>query len=277
MKKLLSILLILFMLVFGVSYASERYYITLDSYIQKYQEAVKTTNLILSQSSGVPDVQVDFATDDAQLLSFLIEAENYTVTGKAYPDTGVISTLQVFIKNNIDGAETAKMNVLSIFYPLSEFDNFMSALTDPDFGEWFESFSDTMNKGKTWNGYKVGGMQLNGVGGWLSSASFEYVETPPQFEDVPNAKGLPFYTEKYILATGQILHSGEYIVGKHIAAGEYSVSTTVSSGINFCIYRGDNLRFNEVLSPDNPLGRVVLEDGDNIQISGGKAIFSLLK
>ena len=73
-----------------------------------------------------------------------------------------------------------------------------------------------------------------------------------------------------------VLKSGEYIVGQHIPAGEYSAST-VAISVNLSTRRDGKLRINEVLSPTNPIGRMVLQVGDEIEISGGAVTFTPLQ
>ena len=71
------------------------------------------------------------------------------------------------------------------------------------------------------------------------------------------------------------LSSGEYDCPVHIPAGEYKV--TAPQSINLFTYRDGSLKTNEIVSADNEIGRLILIDGDKIEISGGKLTFEPLQ
>ena len=69
------------------------------------------------------------------------------------------------------------------------------------------------------------------------------------------------------------LSSGQWTCPEHLAAGEYKVTANKVS--NLFVYRVGSLIVNEVLDPadDDEIGRLVLKDGDRLEISGGKLQF----
>lgn len=70
------------------------------------------------------------------------------------------------------------------------------------------------------------------------------------------------------------LLSGDYIIGTHLSAGEYSVKAEKYAF--FGVKRNGKNYKSEALSPDNAIGRIVLQDRDEIEISGGKVTFTPL-
>jgi hypothetical protein len=74
-------------------------------------------------------------------------------------------------------------------------------------------------------------------------------------------------------AEATVLSMGEYSVGKHINPGEYKV-VPIKSGI-ITVFRDGNVKTSEYLDVDDEdeIGRLVLERGDTVEISGGKLEF----
>lgn len=67
------------------------------------------------------------------------------------------------------------------------------------------------------------------------------------------------------------LYVGEYIVGVHIDAGEYSVLANRVSYLT--VFRDGKIVFGSSVDDKNIIGRIILEVGDVIQISVNPLIF----
>lgn len=73
--------------------------------------------------------------------------------------------------------------------------------------------------------------------------------------------------------SGITLSSGEWKCPDHIPAGEYKVTPIKSASIS--VWRDDVLTVSEylIIDDDDEIGRLVLKDGDMLQITGGKLAF----
>lgn len=66
--------------------------------------------------------------------------------------------------------------------------------------------------------------------------------------------------------------AGEYIVGEDIPAGAYTVTT---SSMMLMVAVDDGMSAIHTLMNGDSIGKLVLEDGQKLQINGGAAVFSV--
>jgi hypothetical protein len=116
--------------------------------------------------------------------------------------------------------------------------------------------------------YTDGGLGYGGLVHFISFQNYKY--NPITQAAKKESAALPAEKE-------YSLSSGEYDVGVHIAAGEYVVVPIKSA--NIFVYRGGSLKTSEYLSvsDEDEIGRLVLQEGDKIEISGGKLSFKPYK
>lgn len=253
--------------------AENKLTITIEDFERRFNEGNSYMSTLLSQKyeSIFPKIGL---TDGADLISFEFDVSGFSIRGNAYPDSGVVSSLMVLIGEELKTDTLNAMKMMSIMYALSARESFASAILDQKFANDFEK----IQKGKPfeWNGYQVTIDELDGVGGWASSIYYEYAGKAPV--NVPNAKGIEEYLLLYSNVKSDsetILSSGEYVVGQHISSGEYSIKAEKNAYLG--VKRNGSVKINESLNKDNEIGRAVLKDGDSIEISGGKVVFTPIK
>lgn len=293
MKKILAMLVVVALMVPVISMGAEKNtIITIEDFERRYNEANAYFEKVFMIPFQRTFPEISETTDGSDLIYFTIPLDGYSLRGNAYPDTGVISSLLIYAADDSSQDDATKMangmKIMGVLYAISPYASFEKTLMSGQFEKDLSKLDPTNGKGGLFNNYKVDGELLNGIGGWQSVVSFVYDGAPPTAENVPNARDyfgyklfyleqMADYAKDLIGSTGGTvgLSSGEYVVGKHIAAGEYSVKAEKSAYIG--VRRGERLTVNEALNKDNEIGRAVLQDGDNIEISGGKVIFTPLK
>jgi hypothetical protein len=135
-----------------------------------------------------------------------------------------------------------------------------------------QSIGNINKKPVTINGYKISMVDSN-VAGWSKTLIFEKTDGNVSMDAIGEVK----YPDALMAAStsdGVSLSVGEYDVGTHIPAGEYKVTPIKSA--NIFVYRNGDLKTNEYLDIGemDEIGRLVLQDGDRIEISGGKLQFT---
>lgn len=275
MKKLLTVLLLVSLVVSCTAFAAKRH-VTLDDFYTKYKEASVYVNSLLARNLQPTALQLGYTTDGSELLSFMIEEKEFTVQGNAFPDTGVISSIVVTVKKNESANIADQLALAGIFYGLSEFENIGTSIADPKFSQMMNDLVQKMEKGGTFGDYKIEMIKLDDMGGLAGKFSFTFNGKAPKADEVSNAKDVSYYAGKYMGKNAnngaRTLSSGEYVVGTHLPSGEYSVKAESSAYI--VVQREGKSKVSEVLDNNNEIGRLVLQDGDIVEISIGRVIFS---
>lgn len=293
MKRVFGCALVLVALVFVLVPAfAEETVITLALFDQKFEEVNQYFNTLFSlpHAREIPVIEPVPGRDD--LFAFTYPSSIVLVRGTAYSDTGVIASLLVQMMEFDPELYLDVIRVQAALYAMSG----TEGEVDVDLvAGWSDSLDlDAAVKDSIRaNGYN---MRLDNAPGdeeWLLSFGFERIGEKPSKQQLAS----PMDYDDYLLYFSRIqagetaqptdrpkgtidpdavtLSSGEYIVGQHIAAGEYSARARDAAYLG--ISRDGDLYLSEALSKDNEVERTVLEDTDLIQIRGGEVIFSSLK
>lgn len=260
MRKMFFAITLVVSIVFCFAAHGESLSITMDGYIKAY-------NYSRTQLAGL--VQENYANVK---VSTEPEAEGYT---KHYLDDGDIRIPTVSLDETgvvqwallMFTGESQRTAFIAYSFLYS-----ISGYSDPVLfaSEISNKFSKVSSEGIVLNGYSVNMTMLNAKAKTLIMSA-ELINASYPID--PAIKSLMQKSP----STDVNFESGEYVVGVHISSGEYSVTPVKSAIIN--VYRNGSVKTSEFLSTtDNEkIGRLVLQDGDRIEISGGKLSFTPYK
>lgn len=275
MKRILAVAMALFLAVMPVSCLAAKSKatptpkpsvpITLSMFLEKYQEGLDYTLGMLARKSE--SISCDFSNNDDGSIGFTFVGPDSAFFGTAYADTTVIKEGYMLSKK-ADGAIFAS---IALMYALGNESDVFSSLAKMD----QKAIENIAKKPITINGYKVSLVDSE-VAGWSKTWTIEKIDGNVSMEAVGDVK----YPDELLAtsrADGVALSSGEYDVGAHIPAGEYKVTPIKSA--NLFVYRGGALKTSEYLNVDDKdeIGRLVLQAGDRIEITGGKLQFTPFK
>lgn len=281
MKRVVILLLITVFIVGMASVSAENKLLTLEEFVMKFDEASEYVAGLYNSMFTPAVPKIGKKSEDGSSTMFTIRSGKSVIAGDFFSDTGVLMKLVVMEEGESkEEQEANQLKLLCILYAISAEDDFETSLSS----SYLQNFLTELitNDGTAeLNGYSISMFFLNLSPKWISGANIDFIGPAPSADSVLNPKTNDEYAEMYkgltnVKGSESGLSSGEYIVGQHIPAGEYSASTAAIA-VNLQTRRDGKLRINELLTPANPIGRMVLQDGDEIEISGGAVTFTPLQ
>ncbi len=240
--------------------------LTWDEFWKAYNAEYQSTCALLGINTA--DIDIRMETLDDGNVGFVMSHLGSLIRGNIWADTSVIKQILLQVPKISDNSLDAAIPLMCMQHAICK--------TDADLNK----IKSAKKYPLTVNGYSYKLESLN-IGGYSVLATVTRVdETRPELKDVPNGKAFDIDAFNASLASlsALVFTPGEYVVGTHIAAGEYSVKPVNKSALLF-VYRGDKLQISESLNPDDgdEIGRIVLKEYDVINISSGKLEFVPLK
>lgn len=267
--------------------------ITIEQFSDKYNEVDKYITTMMSATHLPTFPKIDLVKSIDGITVFTMSLPIAEISGEAFGDTGVISKLSVAINQ-----ETAKsdlfssMKIMGVLFAMSNITDFGASVANGNM-EALTKMLEAAKKSAKYNGYEVRIKGEAKKGTPVDGIEYTFLGNAPAAESVINPRSTldyySFFTDKLLgiaqekldelksaEAQGEkTLDSGDYVVGQHIAAGEYSVKAVQYAF--FGLTRSGDLVRSEALGPDNRIGRIVLQAGDDVEISGGSVVFTPLK
>lgn len=282
MKKLLCILLVILMVTPALAFA-EIEGVTVDEF-QTYllEGATKSFNY-----KKTPVVQPDFETianNQRTVLNGLIASANFSVV--SFEDTDMIEYAMIYLPI---GLSDNNATVYLMSFLLSIVDNAKVTKREENAMALLDGLESSVSIDKNNEVYAAANndnyftysFDDNGASVYMhlhQSSEIEYEDLRQIAEDTLIAASAYTQSDTDVSSDDAVtLSSGEYDCPAHIAAGEYKVTPTKSATLT--VYRNGDLKTVEYLSTtdEDEIGRLVLQSGDKLEISGGKLVFEPLQ
>lgn len=283
MKKLLCVLLVVLVLVPSFAFAAKLKGVTLDEFQSHLGQSAKK----YFDYGKIPMVDAIYTNvENGERNTLNASVASATIYAATFPDSNVVEHACIYLPIDADDDTAGKYKLAFLFAVV---DNKDAKKREKNAGGILYGLMDSASMDEEGNAYasvindqyytyaftygEHGSVYLH----CHQKSDLKYLDLKKIAEETVIASSSYVQPTPAASAAEPTLTSGQWTCPEHIAAGEYKVLPIKSALVT--VTRGESLVISEYLNADDgdEIGRLVLEAGDSIQITGGKLSFEPFK